>query len=424
MPASKPPLLEAAIELAWSHWSALGVRGVAHPPGSAVDPEALLYFTACIAEHEPRLQAEVADWWNQYQHHLSRSRMTALARRYSDGVVAKLVSLEHAFATTPRTGKARLDHLATPARSMLRLRCAFGASARAEVLLELLTRARTDEGLTVLALSEVGYSKRNVANVLDDLVMAGILLAAREGNRVRYRVARPEVMTDALGPLPSAPGRWHLRLPIVAAFVELAVRLRGRDATVQGVEARKELRARAASLAAAGITAPGPSVMVETYWPALQAWLIENVLFDAADTAKRVPRMIEGVWLRGSRASERAASASSAVLPRSSASTHDDTELLCLDLVQVPTVEPHGDWAWAVLSTAATSVYAHASGLERDPAGWRFVTSQFGEPRTYQVAYADPLPHAQIEGLYGAHAAARARADRPAVQLRLARVTP
>ena len=39
------------------------------------------------------------------------------------------------------------------------MRAVFGANARAEVLLEMLTSA-SDEGWTALALSEIGYSKR------------------------------------------------------------------------------------------------------------------------------------------------------------------------------------------------------------------------------------------------------------------------
>ena len=81
-----------------------------------------------------RLQGELADWWNQFQRYISRARMNALARRFGERVTSKVASLEAEFRTTPRTGKSRLDHLNTPARSLLRLRCAFGANARAEVL--------------------------------------------------------------------------------------------------------------------------------------------------------------------------------------------------------------------------------------------------------------------------------------------------
>ena len=422
MPRSKTPIIEASLDLAWSHWTALGVRGIAQPPSSAVDPEALLYFTACLAEHDARLQAEVGDWWNQYERFISRPRMNALGKRFGERITAKLSRLEHALQTAPRTGKSRLDHLDTPARSLLRLRCAFGANARAEVVLELLTRSSPPEGgLTALALSEVGYSKRNIAFVLDDLLMAGILVSASEGNRVRYRLADPPALERVLRPVPSTPGRWHLRLPIIAAFVDLAGRVRDRDAIVQSIEARKTLETLQPTISAAGIATRGPSATAETYWPELQQWLIEHVLADDSDSSHRLARMIEGAWVAPNETPRRSNRASGAVLPRITSNPNEDRELLCLDLVQLPTVQPAGDLVWAVLSTAATTAYAHTIGLNNRER-WRFVTWQFGDERTYAVEYADPLPHDRISRAYGKAASSRARADQPAVQLRLTRL--
>jgi len=420
----KAPLIEASLNLAWSHWSALGVRGVAQPPSSAVDPEALIYLTACLVEHDPRLQDEVADWWGQYARYISRPRMNALASRFGEKVTAKLADLEARLRSARSTGKSRLDHLSTPARSLLRLRCAVGANARAEVLLELLTRrAQPEDGLTVLALSEVGYSKRNIAFVLADLVMAGIVISASEGNRVRFRLADPVGLERVLRPVPLTPGRWHFRLPVLAAFVELAGRLRDRDAVVQGIEARKTLDASMPNLVASGISGSGPNAIAETYWPALQRWLIDNVIADDSDSVHRIPSMLEGIWIGPGQKPQRPERYSSAILPRSSANPHDDRELLCLDLVQVPTVQPPGDWAWAVLSTAATTTYTHTIGLNnREP--WRFVLWELGEERTYAVEYAEPISHDRISRTYGKAAAARARADHPAVQLRLTRTDP
>lgn len=415
------PLTKAALDLAWSHWSALGVRGIAVPPSTAVDPEALLYLTAVVAEHDPRLQAEVADWWHRYRHYLARGREKALAKLFAPSSTSKLLALEAAFTALPPTGKSQLDRLDTPARSLLRLRCAFGVNARAEVLLDLLTRdSKIDEGVTALALSNIGYSKRTIANVLDELLMAGILVSTAEGNRVRYRLADRASLAGMLGPLPASAGRWHLRLPILTSFVELADRLRGRDAVVQGIEARKKLEALKPLLAAAGIAMPAAVAIAETYWPELQRWLIETVIADDAAPRQRVPGMIDGAWVPPN--APRARRAAGAVLPRVAAGEEGaGDELVCLDLVQVPTVQPANDWMWAVLSTAATSTYAHSAGLDqREP--WHFVTRRAGEERTFAVEYAEPIAHEQIARFYGAEVAARARADRPAVQLRLTRV--
>jgi len=420
VPPVRHRLIEASLNLAWSHWVGLGVRGTAHPPSTAVDPEALLYFTACLVDHDPRLKDEVADWWSRHEPHLSRVRLSGLEERFGELVTRKLDTfLETLRGATRTSGKSRLDHLKTPARSLLRMRCVFGANARAEVLLEFLTRrAQSDFGLTALALSEVGYTKRNIALVLDDLASGGLLVAANEGNRVRYRLTDPDGLERVLRPLPSAPGLWHFRLPILAAFVELFDRLQGRDAIVQGIEAKKTFERVLRNIVAAGITESPATSTVETYWPELQRWLVEQVAADDADSERRIGRMLEGEWLSPNQEPQRPERFSSGVLPRLSANPVVDRELICLDLVQARTAEPANDWVWAVLSMAATTTYAHTIGLDkRKPS--RFVTWEFGEPRTYSVEYADPLPHERISRLYGAAAAARARADRPAVQLHL-----
>lgn len=420
MPSANGRLLEVSLNLAWSHWVGLGVRGSGLPPRTAVDPEALLYFTSAVGVHDPRLLGEVEDWWSRYERYVSRTRLNALANRFGPLAGPNLDAHLLSFKREKRTsGKSRLDHLATPARSLLRLRTAFGVNARAEILLELLTRrTQHTQGLTALALSQVGYSKRNIALVLDDLVMSGIIVAAHEGNRARYSLADPEGLERVLRPLPRSVGGWHLRLPVLAAFVELEHRLRNRDAVVQGIEARKTLERLRPMISAAGLPGLTQTAIAETYWPELQRWLVETVATEAVDDSRSLPGMIEGEWVRGSQEPNRPERFSSAVLPRRSANPTEDSELVCLDLVQVPTIEPANDWIWAVLSAAATTTYAHSSGLNNKEL-WRFVTWSFGKRRTYAVEYADSLPHESISGIYGAEAAERARADRPAVQLRL-----
>lgn len=422
MPAASELLLEASLDLAWSHWVGLGVRGTAQPPSSAVDPEGLLYFTACLVDHDPRLRDEVGDWWHRFHGHVSRPRLTALASRFGEPAVSRFKALEKSWTLARHTSaKSRLDHLQTPARSLLRFRCVFGANARAEVLLEMLTRrGKHDEGLTALALSEVGYSKRNVAFILDDLALAGVISPVAEGNRVRYRLVDPAGLAKVCGPIPAAPGRWHHRLPVLAAFVELAVRIKGRDAVVQGIEARKCLDRMMPRIAALGVPRSAPAAIAQTYWPSLQRWLVDNLIAELADGERGIPGMIEGVWVRASQDAHRPQRFSSAVLPRLAAGIDAADQIHCLDLVQVPTVEPAGEWVWAVMSTAATSTYTHTIGLDNRER-WRFVTWSFGEERTYSAEYDEPVPHDRIARLYGKAAAARARSDQPAIQLRLRR---
>ncbi len=405
-------LVRAALDLAWSHWVGLGVRGTALPPQTAVDPEALLYFTFGIMDEDPRLRDEVVDWYRQFGHHLSAPRLNSLGRQVGSLTLAGFEA--HVQLAKKSTGKSELTHLATPARALLRLRCAFGANARAEIILELLAQDDRGRGLTALALSELGYSKRNVALVLNDLVLAGVVTSISEGNRAQFRLAHADALRAAFGPIPKA-AQWHIRLPIIARFVELALRVDRKDAMVQSVEAHKtfeQLRNRLDLLE----LPPLPTSIGETHWATLQEWLIAHVIRGPRAESDRIDGMLEGAWVRKGQTDRRPAGVGSAVLPRRARSE----TMTCLDLVQVPTISPPNGWAWAVLSVAATNVYSHTIGLDRGEA-WQFVVWDGDKATIYDVEYDDPIHPEKIAIAYGTDAAARARADQPAVQLKLRR---
>jgi len=407
-------LVLAAIKLAWSHWVGLGVRGTAQPPDTAIDPEALLCFTVGLIEHDPRLGEEVIDWYRQFGSHLSGPRMNSLGRQFGSTVLAELQAYE--ARAKKSAGKSELAHLATPARSLLRLRCAFGANARAEIILELLDENEGGRGRTVLALSELGYSKRNVALVLDELVLAGVVTSNSEGNRARYRISNADAVRETFGPIPKS-GHWHVRLPIIAEFVKLALRIHNKDAMVQSVEAHKlyeRLRPRLELLD----LPPLPMTIAGTYWATLQGWLIAHVIGHPRSDSDRLEGMLEGAWGRKGRAIQRPADFGSAVLPRGK---HSET-MTCLDLVQVPTISPPNGWAWAVLSVAATNVHSHTIGLDRSEP-WQFVIWNGNRSTTYDVEYDSPIQPDEIASTYGTEASSRARADRPAVQLKLRRAS-
>jgi hypothetical protein len=132
--------------------------------------------------------------------------------------------------------------------------------------------------------------------------------------------------------------------------------------------------------------------------------------------------MVEGEWSRADEQPPTSSAPHSAVLPAQGAELARDTEVMCLDLVQVSTVSPAGDWAWAVLSEAAVDTYAHAAGLRRGER-WFFVAGDERRGRAvHEARFAAPIARDQIAPRYGTEAASRARRDRPAMQLVLRRV--
>jgi len=93
-------------------------------------------------------------------------------------------------------------------------------------------------------------------------------------------------------------------------------------------------------------------------------------------------------------------------------------ELVCLDLVLVESVS---GFVWLPLSEAGRYTYAHSLGLlQHEP--WRLAIWQSAGVSVYEATYAESLSPSEIAALYGPEAQARARPDRPAVQLRLRRL--
>lgn len=179
MASVRDPFVDAALALAWSHWTGLGVRGTERVPDTAIDPEALIYFTMSLAPHDARLLEEISGWWARFQRHISRSRLRNLARAFDSSLVERFHSIESNITKTPpAASKSSLERLDLPAHALLRLRCIFGLNARAEVLLALLTQwGEGGSGTTAAALAEVGYSKRNIAVVLEELHLGGLVVA-------------------------------------------------------------------------------------------------------------------------------------------------------------------------------------------------------------------------------------------------------
>jgi hypothetical protein len=288
-------LTEAAVHLAWSHWTGLGVAGAANAPDTAVDPESLILFTAGLGDIDPRLRDEATDWCVRFaDRFVSVSRLRRLLRAFDTttrdrfGEFAATVNRYGATKWPTRSAsrtftpsmKSTLTALDTPATSFLRLRCAFGTNARAEILLALMTRWNATDWIHTAVFAGLGYSKRNVAVILDDLAMAGLLATRRAGKTSRvYRLADAGALRKLLKPVPERNPSWHARLPILIALVHLGVRIDGKKPVVQSVEARRLFDHHADAAGAISDLEPAPpdATPVDTYWERLAEWATERL---------------------------------------------------------------------------------------------------------------------------------------------------
>ena len=290
-------LMEAAVHLAWQQWTALGVSGTVSVPDHAVDLEALICFTPLLGTEDPRLRDEAFDWCVHHSKRLVsitrlrhiRGQLSQRPREAFDDFAAAVnatANVKNGWPTE-RTGKAvartsgksRAPDILQPALIQLRLRALFGVTARAELLLQFLRPGMTQESLpsmsqSVRALSDIGYSKPALADVLADFTAAGILEKWRRGNRDYYALSRIEPLLGLVGgPLPAAAPNWSLRFRIAAALLTVESDTLGKKEIVQAVALSKELDRLQDELERVNLKPPSP-----LDWSSVGSWAAETLL--------------------------------------------------------------------------------------------------------------------------------------------------
>lgn len=308
--AARASLVELLLDLAWSHWAALGVAGSVRAADVPVDLEALLILTGELADEDPRLREEALDWCSRFHGFASKPRLKQLLRRSPPSAQSAFGRfagvLEHHAGVrwpgssgagpvpTSLSGKSRLPALTEPALLSLRLRALFGVGARADIIGAVLSRPSEDFGAADLVF--VGYSKRNLAEALDMLAAAGLFRTRRTGNRVRFSWHRRDQLSALLAPVPDLIPVWSSTLRVMSGFLDLLTRMQGRSDRLAAVEAARCLRQLSGDLQALGVEPPDLPAMTRE---ALSDWVLSTSAMlvgagsppaDAASKARRTNR--------------------------------------------------------------------------------------------------------------------------------------
>lgn len=223
-----------ALDAAWRQWTALGASGGAAPQsGTLLDPEALVLASAQLVAHERRL-GDFLRWWAETGAAFgSVQRTRSLLRVWPEGAAEAL----SAFAASAvaagdrrwaplagpepldaRPGKGAAAPVVThPSALVLRLRAAFGGSAKADLLAVLLG---SDRPQTVRALAEAtGYSTVAVRVALGEMALARVA-EATGATPTAYRVAEPGLWAGFVGG--RAVPRWGHWAEAYAVLLDVA----------------------------------------------------------------------------------------------------------------------------------------------------------------------------------------------------------
>ena len=245
------PLIDAALDMAWSAWSELGVPGVSrNHQHVALDPEPLIIYSPALFEFDARLRDQVYAWCSAHSDRISASRLTGLAKELSSHQAGSFASFSatmresgvrwplsgdaESWRRTPNVDAPALP-LHRPALVRLRLRALCGVGARADVLAELLGR---HERVKAVQLESLGYSKRNIASILSELADAGIASRIEEVNAFHYALVRSPELAQLVGGDKLVYPRWQALWVVISGALELAASTE-RSPAVRRVEAHK-----------------------------------------------------------------------------------------------------------------------------------------------------------------------------------------
>jgi hypothetical protein len=260
----------------WRQWAQVGLASASVEPrdGWIVDPEALLLLSGTYGRYDPRLFDEIMDWLLKNANFVNIPRLKSVLKRYDfagqrvlAAMAAKVMEenrrlhwlfpparaegeSEPLFLNadgTPmpefgapdpgflksgfRRGKVDLRGLSRrfnavmPECALLRLRALFGVSARADVMLYLLTHEKAHpSGIA----RDTGFSQKNVQDTLVDMAASGLVVTRQLEGRMKHYSVLPKHRPDFLykSDRPGLMPRWIAWPPIFRALEVLLAETR------------------------------------------------------------------------------------------------------------------------------------------------------------------------------------------------------
>lgn len=279
------------LDLTWSLWTELGVSGIKKShPNVLILVEELVIFTSVLSEIDPRLRDESIDWCSQFHRFISVSRLKSLLKDFEELIkepFSQYASTLNSLAKTKwpifikntpglnikLSRKSVLRPYGSAALLNIRARSVFGTGARADILTFFLVHPKID--LSIAEVAEIGYSKRNLAEILDDLHFGNLFDRFMQGNQQRYRLKNNSSLFQILDPIPQFAPSWHLIFKILLSLRICIQRIENYAESTKVVELRSCLKKHEKTFQKLGISPPSFHNDFTSYLDNFKKWLID-----------------------------------------------------------------------------------------------------------------------------------------------------
>lgn len=278
------------LDLAWSLWTELGVAGVIRNHQQVlIMPEELILLTSVLAKSDPRLRDEALDWCTRNHQFISISRLRTLIKSLDKLAYASYstfaatlnsVTLGHWPLLTSNSAlkfipsaKSQPPQFENPALLSFRLRALFGVGARADLILFFLMQRRRSD-FSISDTTETGYTKRNLADVLENFVRAGIFHVFLIQNQKRYSFVKRDQLIKILHPLPKFMPSWTLILKVILKLRACIQYVENKSEGTKIVEIHKVLMELEDSLRKLKLKPPSMPSNFPAYWNSFAQWIL------------------------------------------------------------------------------------------------------------------------------------------------------
>ena len=276
----------------WSLWTELGVAGLERSHQSTlILPEELIFLTTAISNYDPRLRDEALDWCGRYSRYISATLLRSLLKKHKN-LIGEDFSL---FSTTLNqisntnwptsekvdplniklSKKSKIRPFSNPSMLLFRLRALFGVNARADVIAYFLADQNSD--YSAAEISEIGYTKRHLTEVLQDLHAAEILEMRLTGNQMRFSWKARKKITSLLSPLPKEIPLWYTVLNVLLPIRCTIKKVEGKSIETKVVELRNTLLKLDTELKRLKLSPPSFEQDLTLYWNKVSKWIINFI---------------------------------------------------------------------------------------------------------------------------------------------------